>query len=361
MKKLLPVLMGLALMTTAVSASEWPDNIKIKGDFRYRHEMIKKGAEETRNRHRMRARIGIEGKVNEFTNVGFRLTSGSDDPVSTNQTLDDGFSSKSLMLDLAYVTIKSSFVEGLSITGGKFKNLFYKPGKSELIWDSDWNPEGGAIDYEVNYKSVKVRFVGAGLWIEERSADKDSWLGALETNLKLNLNQEKSRIVIGGGFFNYANADGFEPFFDGDPRGNSIDSGGFYANEYELIELFAEINHEISEIPITVMGDYVTNSGSDSLNTGWLVGVRVGKAKDPGSWDMRYNYRELEKDAVVGVYTNSDFGGGGTDANGHEFGGGYQIAKNMKFNLTYFINNIGLTEAETSDYERFQADLLLKF
>ena len=44
------------------------------------------------------------------------------------------------MLDMAYLKIKPEQIPGLSLSGGKFKNPFYKPGKSELIWDSDFNP-----------------------------------------------------------------------------------------------------------------------------------------------------------------------------------------------------------------------------
>jgi hypothetical protein len=352
--------LAVMLFTTA-AAGEWWDNIRVKGDFRYRHETIDKEGKSTRNRHRLRARLRIEADVSATTKTYLQLASGSEDPVSTNQTLDNGFSTKSIMLDLAYFEMMFPAVPGLQIKGGKFKNPFFKPGKSELLWDSDWNPEGGAASYHKSFQALSLALVGAGLWVEERSSGDDSWIAAGQAVLKLHLNDKKSSVALGGGFFNYVNVAGFKPFFDPEePMGNTVDDSGYYVNDYELFELSAEITHQLADVPIVVMGDYVTNTAADNLNEGWLVGIRVGKTKKPGSWAFRYNYRQVKKDAVVGMFTDSDFRGGGTDAKGHEIGGDVQVAKNTAFKVTYFVNTIGLGK-EQLDFNRLQVDLQLKF
>ena len=358
------VLMALAtaamLTTTAAGGKSW-DNVRVKGDLRYRHEVIDNEGKDARYRHRLRARVGIEANVSVTTKIGLQLATGSDDPVSTNQTLDNGFSTKNLMLDLVYFEMKYEAVPGLKIKGGKFKNPFFKTGKSELLWDSDGNPEGGAATFQRDFQNLSLTLIGAGLWIEERSSNDDSWLAAGQGMLRYHLNEKKSSVAVGGGFYNYVNTAGFEPFFDPEePMGNTVDDSGRYVNDYELIELFTEITHKFNDIPVVVMGDYVTNTAADSLDNGWLVGIRVGKTKKPGSWAFRYIYREVEKDAVVGTFTDSDFRGGGTDAKGHEIGGAVQLAKNTAFKATYFINTIGLNK-EGSDFNRLQVDLQLKF
>ena len=341
--------------------SSWTENVKFKGDFRYRHEMIDKEGKDTRNRHRIRARFEVLANVNQTTKVGLQLATGSDNPVSTNQTLDNSFSTKNLMLDLAYLEMKLQTIEGLSIKGGKFKNPFFKPGKSELIWDSDYNPEGGVAAFRRDLHNISITVITAGFWIEERSSDDDSWMVAGQCLLKYNLNDIKSSITAGASFFNYVNTIGFEPFFDAhDPAGNTVDTAGLYVNDYELVELFTEATHKLGNIPVVLMGDYVTNTSADNNCNGWLIGISVGKVKKPGSWSCRYIYRELGKDAVVGMFTDSDFRGGGTDAKGHEIGGAFQIAKNNALKLTYFMNKIGLDQNE-SDFKRLQVDLQLKF
>jgi hypothetical protein len=365
MKKIWPGMILSILLYGSSLASNWWEDVKIKGDLRYRHEMIDEHPENVdsnaRNRQRIRARIGIESRVNDNVETGIQLATGSDDPVSTNQTLDNGFSTKNLMLDLAYLSITPAKIDGLKITGGKFNNPFFKPGKSELLWDSDLNPEGGVVNYTRDFEQLTATLIGAGLWIEERSSEVNSWMGAVQGVLGMHFDNKKTDLALGGAFFNYSNSKGFEPFFDGDPMGNTVDSNGDYANDYELIEAYAEVVHEVKEIPVTIMGDLVTNSAADSLGTGWLVGFRIGEAKKPGTWHLRYNYREVQKDAVVGTFTDSDFRGGGTDAQGHEMGGTYQIAENLSLSMTYFINTIGLEEPVKTDFRRLQIDLQAKF
>ncbi|MCD6249220.1 MAG: putative porin [candidate division Zixibacteria bacterium] len=352
-----------------VLASNWWETIKIKGDFRYRHEMIDKEGKDVRHRQRIRARLGVFGEVSEYTKVGIRLASGSDDPVSTNQTLDGAFSTKNIGIDLAYFATGFKGVEGLTIVGGKMKNPFFRPGKSELIWDGDLNPEGGAATFQKTTDNFVLTLTGAGFWINERSSSDDSYVASGQAVGCLYFNEKESKLTFGGSIFNYVNSRGYEPFFDHeDPMGNTTvlfgDDGDtvlHYANDYELIELFGEVNHKFQNTPVTVIGDFVTNNAADSLNTGWLVGLRVGKAKKPGSWEFRYNYRNIEADAVPGIFTDSDFRGGGTDAKGHEIGGAVQLAANTAFKATYFSNEIGLEETETDDFRRLQVDLQFKF
>jgi hypothetical protein len=152
----------------------------------------------------------------------------------------------------------------------------------------------------------------------------------------------------------------FEPFWDGSAMGNTVDMNNEYVNDYQIFEGMLEVGHKFNEIPVTVMGDFVSNTGADSLNTGWLFGFHIGEAKKKNSWAARYIYRQVEKDAVVGTFADSDFRGGGTDAKGHEFGGSFMVAKNSSFNVTYFINTIGL-EGNGTGFDRLQVDLQLKF
>jgi hypothetical protein len=367
--KILVLLMSISLLAGGASADNWYESVKVKGDLRYRHEMKKTDDNDPQHRQRIRARLAIEGKVSSEISAAVQLATGSDDPISTNQTLDNAFSSKDVRLDLAYFDYKPIQAPGLTITGGKFHNPFLRPGTSELLWDVDLNPEGGAANFIHDFENVTLTLVGAGLWIDERSKGDDSYLAAFQGMTRFNFNEKKSSVAVGGGYFGYVNTKGFPVFFDsGDPMGNSSveisdgdDSYYEYVEDYELFEVFGEFTHKFNYIPVTVMADYVTNTAADSLNTGWLVGFSVGKAKKRGTWDVRYIYRNVERDAMVGMFTDSDFRDGGTDAKGHEFGGSYMLSDKAAFNFTYFINEIGLEEDDPTDFNRMQIDLQLKF
>jgi len=359
-KLIVPAMLGILLIFGNVGANESNGGISIKGDFRYRHEMIDKEASEVRHRHRLRARFYLEGTVNDHSKIILGLSSGSSDPVSNNQTLTGSFSSKGLLIDLAYFQIMPEGVPGLKAIGGKMKNPYFKPGGSELIWDSDIRQEGIAAFYSRTEENVSVGIMGAGFWIEENKAGDDAYLLGGQATGSYHLPEKSGHLKGGVSFFNYVNTRGFATFYDEeDSYGNTVDDSGWYAFDYELLEIGAEVYYRINWIPVTAMFDYVTNTAADSLNTGWLAGITVGKTGKPGSWDFRYIYRELKRDAVLGLFADSDFRGGGTDAKGHEVGASLQVMEKTTFAVTYFHNEIGFEDS--LDFQRLQVDLKFKF
>lgn len=376
MKSILSVFLISAITAGSIMAGDWADNIKFKGDFRYRHEIINQENTDLRHRHRIRARINLEGKVSNQAKIVVGISSGSDNPVSNNQTLTDAFSSKGLLIDVAYFEIQPKQAPGLAILGGKTYNPFYMPGSSELIWDSDIRQEGITADYSRSFGNISIRLIGSGLWIQERKADDDSYLAGGQALATYKLKEKKGDITVGASFFKYGFTQGFPVFYEDDPMGNSgipMDtsisedgsdttlSGYVYANKYELLEVFGAFNYVMGHIPVTIIGDLVTNTALDSLNNGWLAGIYIGKIKKPGSWDFRYVYRQIDADAVIGIFTDSDFRGGGTNAKGHEIGAGYQLMVNTTFAVTYFNNEIGLEADESTNFQRWQLDLKFKF
>jgi hypothetical protein len=122
---------------TRVAATTTPP-IRFSGDLRYRHESINEDTEAERHRQRLRARFGVTADIADNVRVGLQLASGSDDPVSANQTLDGGFSRKPIGIDRAFFSWAAT--EQLTFTGGKMANPFYRPGNHHLIYDGDLNP-----------------------------------------------------------------------------------------------------------------------------------------------------------------------------------------------------------------------------
>ncbi len=132
--------------------------------------------------------------------------------------------------------------------------------------------------------------------------------------------------------------------------------------DFDEVEIMLGMGAEVLDVPVVILGDYVVNNGIEDENkTGWLAGIRIGKVKMPFSWDFRYIYRRVETGAVLGMYTDSDFIGGGTDGEGHEIGANIAVFEHVKLGATYFNNEIGLNESNTTDYRRLQIDLKMKF
>jgi hypothetical protein len=341
-----------------MAAASWADRIRWKGDFRYRYENIAFEDKDGRNRSRIRARTNLEAILTPTLQVGIGLATGGDDPVSSNQTLGGGGSSKDIKLDLAYFDWYG--LDNTHIVGGKVKNFLIRPAGKGLMWDSDWRPEGlGAI-----WDNDTFFVQGLGTWLQGDSNLGTEFAWAVQTGLKLEVG-ETGNLMFGAGYSVFDIA-GLTPLF-GLPQdfyGNSFVPGSVenefvFAYNYHNIEFFAEYTFELGTKPVMLFADYTINQDVDDDDTGYLFGARYGSAKKKGAWDITYFYEKLEKDAVVGLLTDSDFGIGGTDAKGHVFSGTYAFHDNWNFRASYFINKVFLDNPR--DIDRLQLNLNFKF
>ncbi|HMP76793.1 MAG TPA: putative porin [Kiritimatiellia bacterium] len=379
---LLPCLLGVGLLTGSAQAEEakpkptWTDTLTLKGDLRYRIENIEEEGKEDRYRHRIRARVGAEAKPGEDLTIGLQFsTSENNDPVSGNQSLGNGASRKDIFLDLAYLDWHPATISGLHVIGGKMENPFLRV--SDLVWDSDLNPEGLAIKHTLGGDGLDLRLSAGSFWVEERSATSDDAMlyGAQAVG---SFKKDDLNILIGAGYFLFENLEGF-PVIDvtGSDRAKARAFGNdsiketelvdgvetttdvLYGTGFEIAELIAEVGFNVG-VPAAVFGNYAVNQDADEDDTAYLVGFRLGKTKEPGSFDFAYNYREIEANAVLGAWTDADYIGGGTDGKSHKFSLGYQLTKLLKGQLTYFMSEKGLNGAGT-DYDRVQVDVSAKF
>lgn len=358
------VMMSLA-MIGAARAAEWYENTKVKGDVRFRLERVDEEGKDARNRGRIRARLGAYAKANDEVDVGIGVATGSsDDPVSRNQTMTEGFGPKSFLLDLAYVDYHPSVIKGLNLIGGKQKNPFIAV--NDYIWDGDLTPEGAAAKYKIG-DEIALHLNGGAFWVEERSSDDESMLYGAQAALAMKP-ADAMKVTAGVSFYKFTNLEGY-PVIDatgsGKSYGNStIESGEepdvkvLYANDYTLVEPFVEFGFDIG-LPVTVFGSYVRNGDADEDNKGYSAGVKLGKAKDVNTFELAYDYRRLEKDATVGAFADSDSWNGGTDGKGHKVSFKYQILKNWQAGATYFMDKKGIEK--DVDYKRLQLDLVASF
>ena len=331
------------------------DALKLSGDLRLRQDMADAENKDARNRQRIRARLSISADVNDEITLGMRLASGSDDPVSTNQTLGNGFSSKQFNIDRAFVTWKPSTISGLALNGGKVKNPFVSPGKTELLWDGDLNPEGFSVNYQRTVSGLDIFLNASYFSVDERKADNNAELMGAQAGALFS--SDASDIMIGAGYFDYQNTKCFAPIYDAtDSFGNSTDVLGNYLYDYDEFELMIEITPGGVLDGSLIYADYVKNIATDvDDNTGWLIGAKYGS----GAFGAAYSFRRVEKDAVLGAFTDSDFIGGGSDGSGHEVSVKYKLAENVDAGISYFMNKVGVDNG--TDYHRVLADLVLKF
>lgn len=351
---------------SAKSADSWADRIQWYGDFRYRYEEMDNDARnDDRRRNRVRARIGLMAQVTDDIKASVALASGSDDPVSSNQTLGDAGSSKGINLDQAW--IDWNFAENMNLVAGKTKNPFYQPAKDGLIWDGDYRPEGGHLSYD----NGTIWAIGAYHFLNsEHKPDKlpattndkeDTEMFGAQLGFRGKL-ADNLNIIVGASYYHIP-TEGLAPIRGaGENFGNSLDFSGNHLYDYDIAQVFVELETKLAGLPASVWVNHVTNTDSDAdEDTGYTAGFKLGKAKNRGDWEIGYMYEDLEADAVYGTLSDSDFGGGGTDVKGHKFKAGLGLAKNTKLGLTYFKNEYGGFSGEELDYDRIQLDLKTKF
>jgi hypothetical protein len=354
----------LAVVKKGNSASSWSERIKMKGDFRYRYEEIDAQGKEKRDRNRIRARAAIIATTSDDTEVGLGIATGGDDPVSTNQTLGGGGSTKDVRLDLAYA--KWQATDNIYLTAGKIKNPFYRPQKTAFIWDGDYNPEGFAAGW-----SNDVLFATfSGSWLESDSKTGNqqfSW--GLQGGAKFALGA--ATLTTGLGYYDIPTK-GKKSFFGDDNEffGNSFECSNpgdtstcAYKFNYEEVEVFADLSLSVFDRPLSLFAEYVQNQDADDYDVGWVAGANYGKASGKASWELGYQYQDLEKDAILGLISDSDFAGGGTDGKGHRLSGAYGLNKSWKVGFTWFIDNeAGEGNLETPvSYDRIQIDTAFKY
>ena len=191
-----------------VAAMSWAERIRWEGDFRYRYENIDEEGKDGRNRSRIRARTHLEADLSPTLQVGIGLATGGDDPVSSNQTIGGGGSSKDIKLDLAYFDWTG--ITDTNIIGGKFKNFLVRPAKKGLMWDGDWRPEGLGIVWDNDFLFAQ----GLGTWLEgdSRNGTEFAWVAQGGMNLAIG---ETGKLKFGGGYSAFDIAGG-TPLF-GDP------------------------------------------------------------------------------------------------------------------------------------------------
>lgn len=358
----------------------WLERITFKGDLRLRYEQKHQAWSEqsilSRQRQRYRMRFGAVADLKNNLRVGFRLASGgTDNPISTNQSFDDPGHRDTLSIDQAFVAWYGD--SGLTLYGGKM------PAHHESGWminkgliDSDYTPEGIEAHYDLGH-GVEAHFGWNSLYETSASTDMDGLLMGQVTG-------ELGDLQLGlGGIWIY-NAEQIKADTIGtsgqkishkDAGGNS-ESGNQSLSNFNPWFIDAKYGFTAGGKPVTLSGTFMNNPAAySSENTGYSLGVKLGKARKVGSWELGYEWRHMEKDVMWHQLTESDFGAFGardiSGANGRAYYNGtnvegsvirakYQLYDNTSVGLNWYITD-AIESATSETTHRFSFDLIFSF
>lgn len=332
--------------------------------------------EEDRQRLRSRLRLAMNAKVTQGVDVKMRVATGSlNNPTSTNTTLGNSNKPQSLVLDRGYIKITSELKDH-TFYGGRMKNPWMG---TDLIWDGDLNFDGLAYRHQplesdniFDEDRIFDTFFTVGVFpLEEiELSSNDKWLFGVQSGLNWSFNNQ-DRLDIVFSYYDYQNIEGERNL----PNSNLLDytapelvgSGNTLFNianntvnpDEVLFGLAADYNlaniliryklASFAPVNVVLNLDYVENIGykqSDVLarvgsvnNLYQVYGNNDGAARTAayqvkldvgwpslmqrGNWNASLAYKYIERDAVLDIYTDSDFRGGGTDVEGWVIQGQY--------------------------------------
>jgi hypothetical protein len=399
---------------------EWVKRMRWEGDIRvrYQHDGLPSSnfdplllqlsdpsfvgvtnSQESTNRFRVRARLGLETTLSDNFDAGLRLATGSlTNPVSTTQTLGNSGNRFSVGLDRAFLRYRTDTV---TLAGGRFENPFFS---TDLVWDTNlafdgvvgtWRPHLGEESrglltvgaFPVENIAPNIQSEGKNKWLYGAQVGGD-WKLAPATRLKVGLAyydfdgiEGKANPLVGNTSLNNATSPQFRQ------KGNSVFdlNGASFCTSVNtpfcvlgLMSRFKEVNltaaldlAQLDPVHVVLTGDYVHNRGfdrdeiarrigtldpaaiPDGKTRGYQVKLSVGYPKivERGQWEAYAAYKRVERDAVVDAFTDADFRLGGTDAKGYILGGSYGLDKNVWLGAKWI-------SADTIDGPPFSADVL---
>jgi hypothetical protein len=334
-----------------VKLPRFVQTINVKGDVRLRYQGERKTEEAARHRGRIRLRIGVESQVTDNIKAGFRLVSGSPDPRSTDQTMENFFEHPDIRFDQAYIEFAPR--KEWTLVGGMFANPIWEPG--EFLWDVDIMPQGAATKFE-----CKPFFASTGFFMlnEDKGHTSSPFMVFIQPGVKFDFEKKADlKFAVAGYWLN--SIKGSKPDYSSNT--NSRDENGLLLYEFNSIVTTAEVGLNQFVVPrVAVFGEYVHNPDPDKENDGWMAGLKFGDPKVEcwGKWEAIYDYLHLEKDAWLDTFPNSNVVNGSTGFKSHHGRFTFGLAKYTSFVLNYYYSK--QIEGDI-DQHIFQSEILVKF
>lgn len=341
------------------------DMFQFFGDFRYRQQLETQEPKQQRNIQRIQARFGLTSQLHEDLKVTLRLMTGTS-ANSGNQTLGDekapGMPRRNFGLDQAFFDYKP--VSTLNIYGGRMPQPLTFAGKNQMLLDRDIALEGLGLKFNQPVDEEWSFFVQGGMfWVRE---NYDSQFGEDQTDNFLNAVQggvqwkkDDWTVMLGIGSFSYTDLKDTPPAnisSGATGNGNTIDINGNYPTNFDIEQALLEVKRKWGSFDITAFYEALKNKDADILNKATAYGLQLGYK----AFSLTWTQEEVQKDSVLGVFTDSDFGGGVTSSRGQIWSVAYKITKKVQVQYTLYKNENAI-DLIPMKYDRTHLDLLMTF
>lgn len=344
--------------------SEFVKNTKFFGDFRWRNESTTEKTNSTGNatgysRDRIRARFGAKTDANENLKFELRLASGTGG-TTTNQTLGSSGDGKNYVfnLDRAYLTLYDNDFGEINL--GRMAQQFNDPGKTGLVFDSDFNPDGINANTTQTFGNFQAQLdVGHYILDETQSSTTEHDVKFYDWNLGLKYNfTESLSLLLTGGILKFEGTNGHSVIAS---FGGNSNNGTNYIYDYTVTSLGTEVSGKFG-LPLTFYAEFIKNDKAPAQNEGYVTGLKAGSSKKSGDLQGKVEYRRLEKDATINGLVDGDAFGGGGNALGMRYNFSYMVYDDLKFNTSYMDGKTNIAPGDSSeDFTILQVEIIFNF
>lgn len=358
----------------ATAAVSW----RWSGDARYRSETLNIEGAPTRQRDRVRARVGFVADVSEDVTAGVRIgTSDGLDPRSANVTLDQLGERKTIGIDLAYLRWQP---------GGRHAAWQFTAGKMPTPWrvtpgfffDTDINPEGLAVGWKVGDQGPFASLYYLSLL--ERRTTRDSWI------LGAQVGWRGEAMTLAASYVDYQSVQGFDPFLDRNPAaafGNSLATGSAcmagltqcLAQDFDILQGLIDYRGTLASRPLRLYAEYAVNlafersrlapvAGNAARGGGddaFSVGVSWGDTRAAGGLEVSAVYQDIERDALYAPWLDADFASGFSASSGLVWRLGYALTPRWVLNASWFDTERVLESGADRREQRLHLDVNTRF
>jgi hypothetical protein len=340
---------------------------------------------EDRYRLRVRARLGVKADLSDHVEAVIRLASGSLTQVagSESQTLGTYGNRYTVGIDEAYIVWNTNTRDQLSMNtleGGRLANPWFSP--TELVYARDLTFEGVADTFRLGWgegasdRSHVFATAGAFPMLEvPTQAEDDKWMLGAQVGTALRFDAE-DHLNAAVSYYDFLKVTGVEnppysiqnnftaPAFvqwgntmfniADDPANTAVELFGLAAHFREA-DVAAQYDHRFGRYSLTLSGEATRNIGYNQATVELLSGQSFASPQDKGyvgevsfgnptvdefgRWRAAVGYRYVQADAVLDAWTDADFHGGSTNAEGYYLWATFGFTHNVWARLRYMSAN----------------------
>jgi hypothetical protein len=235
--------------------------------------------------------LGVGGAFNYSDEVNDEPPPGLQQPL----LIRDNYRSRDVRLDLAWGKLSAG---PLTLQGGRF---FMPLPLTEMVWDRDLRPQGGAATIDLSPKSSLNRFAIVGIYAKGSHVFEDEsemFGGGLDLSFA---SGQSARFQIAGTYLEFRDVDKLDSAIW--RQNTRVD--GVILDEFRVVDVVGRITRT-GQLPLQLVADYCWNTAVDQDNKGLWLAVVLG-ALGTSRMTASYTYAKIDKDASVAAFDTDDF------------------------------------------------------